>query len=259
MADQETLKKLQAENARLVALLDAHGVEWRLPAEPAAADTCEAEASRLSTNQKVALFRQLFRGRTDVYPIRWESKTTGKSGYAPACANEWRAGVCEKPRLKCSDCSKRLLIPLSDSVIYDHLAGKTTVGVYPLLADDSCYLLAADFDEADWKEDARAFALSCQELDVPVSLEISRSGKGAHAWVFFASSVSARDAQRLGTAIISHACARMRQLNLKSYDRLFPNQDTMPKGGFGNLIALPLQKAPRDHGCSVFVDKDLRR
>lgn len=259
MADQETLKKLQAENARLVALLDAHGVEWRLPAEPAVADTCEAEASRLSTNQKVALFRQLFRGRTDVYPIRWESKTTGKSGYAPACANEWRAGVCEKPRLKCSDCSKRLLIPLSDSVIYDHLAGKTTVGVYPLLADDSCYLLAADFDEADWKEDARAFALSCQELDVPVSLEISRSGKGAHAWVFFASSVSARDARRLGTAIISHACARMRQLNFKSYDRLFPNQDTMPKGGFGNLIALPLQKAPRDHGCSVFVDKDLRR
>ncbi len=259
MANQETLTKLRAENARLVALLDAHGVEWRLPAEPAAADTSEAEASRLSTNQKVALFRQLFRGRTDVYPIRWESKTTGKSGYAPACANEWRAGVCEKPRIKCSDCSKRLLIPLSDSVIYDHLAGKTTVGVYPLLADDSCYLLAADFDEADWKEDARAFALSCQELGVPVSLEISRSGKGAHAWVFFASSVSARDARRLGTAIISHACARMRQLNLKSYDRLFPNQDTMPKGGFGNLIALPLQKAPRDHGCSVFVDKDLRR
>ena len=163
------------------------------------------------------------------------------------------------PRIKCSDCDNRLLIPLSDSVIYDHLAGKCTVGVYPLLADDSCHLLAVDFDEAEWKEDARAFAHSCLELGVPVSLEISRSGNGAHAWVFFANSVSARDARRLGTAIISHACARTRQLNLKSYDRLFPNQDTMPKGGFGNLIALPLQKTPRDHGCSVFVDGDLRR
>ncbi len=144
-------------------------------------------------------------------------------------------------------------------MIYDHLAGKRTIGVYPLLADDTCYLLAADFDKAEWREDARAFALSCQELGVPVSLEISRSGKGAHAWVFFANSVSARDARRLGTAIISHACARTRQLNLESYDRLFPNQDTMPKGGFGNLIALPLQKTPRDHGSSVFVDGDLRR
>jgi superfamily II DNA or RNA helicase len=259
MTDPDTQTKLRAENARLAALLEAHGIDWHLPAEPSAADTSESEASRLSTDEKVALFRRLFRGRTDVYPIRWESKTTGKSGYAPACANEWLAGVCEKPRIKCSDCTKRLLIPLSDSVIYDHLAGKRTVGVYPLLADDTCHLLAADFDEAEWKEDARAFARSCHELGVPVSLEISRSGKGAHAWVFFSSNVSARDARRLGTAIISHACTRTRQLNLESYDRLFPNQDTMPKGGFGNLIALPLQKAPRDRGCSVFVDSDLRR
>ena len=177
MTDQEILSKLRAENARLTALLDIHGIEWRLPAEPATTNTAGAEASRLSTGEKVALFRRLFRGRTDVYPVRWESKSTGKSGYAPACANEWRAGVCEKPRIKCSDCDKRLLIPLSDSVIYDHLAGKRTVGVYPLLVDDSCHLLAADFDEAEWKEDARAFALSCQELGVPVSLEISRSGK----------------------------------------------------------------------------------
>ena len=259
MTDPDAQTKLREENARLAALLDAHGIDWRLPVESSADDASEGEASRLSTDEKVALFRRLFRGRTDVYPIRWESKTTGKSGYAPACANEWLAGVCEKPRIKCSDCNKRLLIPLSDSVIYDHLAGKRTVGVYPLLADDTCHLLAADFDEAEWKEDARAFARSCHELGVPVSLEISRSGKGAHAWVFFSSSVSARDARRLGTAIISHACTRTRQLNLESYDRLFPNQDTMPKGGFGNLIALPLQKAPRDRGCSVFVDSDLRR
>lgn len=248
---------LREENARLISLLESHGIEWRLPPPPAAPPP-EPEPSRLTTGQKVALFRCLFRGRTDVYPVRWESKTTGKSGYSPACANEWRPGVCEKPRIKCGDCSKRLLLPLSDSVIYDHLAGEHTVGVYPLLEDDTCHFLAVDFDEAEWRDDARAFIQSCEELGVPTALEISRSGKGAHAWMFFASKVSARDARRLGTAIISHTCARTRQLKLASYDRLFPNQDSLPKGGFGNLIALPLQKHPRENGCSVFVDADLR-
>lgn len=253
MADHDELAALRAENTRLIALLDSQGIEWRLPSRLAS----PPELSRLSTEEKVALFRRLFRGRTDVYPIRWESKTTGKSGYAPACANEWRAGVCEKPRIKCADCNNRLLIPLSDAVIYNHLAGEHTVGVYPLLEDDSCYFLAVDFDEAEWRDDARAFMQSCDELGVPAALEISRSGKGAHAWVFFAGRVSARDARRLGTAIISHTCTRTRQLHLTSYDRLFPNQDTMPKGGFGNLIALPLQKSPREMGFSVFVDAEL--
>ncbi len=151
-----------------------------------------------------------------------------------------------------------MLIPLSDSVIYDHLTGEHTVGVYPLLADDTCHFLVVDFDDADWKEDTRTFVRSCREPGVPAALEISRSGNGAHAWIFFATAVSARDARRLGTAIISHTCARTRQLKLASYDRLFPNQDTLPKGGFGNLIALPLQKKPRERGCSVFVDDDLR-
>lgn len=254
MADRDELAALRAENTRLIALLESQGIEWRLPSRPAPAP----EPSRLSTDEKVALFRRLFRGRTDVYPVRWESKTTGKSGYAPACANEWRAGVCEKPRIKCGDCSNRLLIPLSDAVIYNHLAGEHTVGVYPLLEDDSCHFLVIDFDKAEWRDDARAFMQSCDELGVPAALEISRSGKGAHAWVFFASRVSARDARRLGTAIISHTCTRTRQLQLTSYDRLFPNQDTMPKGGFGNLIALPLQKAPREMDFSVFVDAELR-
>jgi superfamily II DNA or RNA helicase len=253
-SDRELLAKLQAENARLVSLLEARGIDWRAPAALAAT----FESAKLSTGDKVALFRRLFRGRTDVYPIRWESKTSGKSGYSPACANEWRPGICEKPRIKCSDCGNRSLIPLSDAVIYRHLAGEHTVGVYALLEDDSCYFVAVDFDEAEWREDARAFMGSCEALGVPAALEISRSGSGAHAWIFFAGRVSARDARRLGTAIISHTCARTRQLKLTSYDRLFPNQDTMPKGGFGNLIALPLQKAPRERSCSVFVDADLQ-
>ncbi len=255
--ERDPLTQLKAENARLVALLKANGVEWRAAAQ-AAHSAVEPEASRLSTKEKVALFRRLFRGRTDVYPIRWESKTTTNAGYSPACANEWRAGVCEKPRIKCGDCGHRVLIPLADNTLYDHLAGGHTIGVYPLLEDDTCYFLAVDFDDAEWKEDIRAFAQSCAELGVPVAIEISRSGQGAHSWVFFANKVSARDARRLGSAIISHTCTRTRQLKLSSYDRLFPNQDTMPKGGFGNLIALPLQKGPRENGCSVFVDADLR-
>jgi hypothetical protein len=257
MADSSALAALQSENARLIALLDAHGIEWRLP-QSTAVVAREPEAAKLSTTAKIALFRRLFRGRTDVYPVRWEGKTSGKAGYAPACANEWRAGVCEKPRIKCGDCNHRLLIPLSDAVIYDHLAGEHTVGVYP------CWRTTRAIS---WRSiltrriGVTTRAPSCSPARSWVfraALEISRSGKGAHAWVFFANRVSARDARRLGTAIISHTCSRTRQLRLESYDRLFPNQDTMPKGGFGNLIALPLQKWPRERGCSVFVDAELR-
>ncbi len=180
MPDQESHAQLQAENARLIALLESHGVEWHPP--PAAAPTA-TEPSRLSTGDKIALFRRLFRGRTDVYPIRWKSKTTGKSGYAPACANEWRAGVCEKPRINCGDCGNRLLIPLTDAVIYGHLAGEHTVGVYPLMADDSCYFLAVDFDEAEWREDARSFMRSCEVLDVPAVLNTAQRRLDQNPWV----------------------------------------------------------------------------
>lgn len=251
----DELHALRTENARLIALLESHRIDWCLSQTPST--TAETESSSLTTEEKVALFRRLFQGRTDVYPIRWESKA-GKSGYSPACANEWKRGVCDKPRIKCSECSKRLLLPVTDHTIFNHLAGHHTIGVYPLLSDDTCCFLAVDFDKADWREDALAFVQSCRELGVPATLEISRSGNGAHVWIFFSSAVSARDARRLGTAIISHTCNRTRQLELGSYDRLFPNQDTMPKGGFGNLIALPLQKKPREQGCSVFVDDEFQ-
>ena len=251
--DDSELERLRAENARLIALLTAHGIRWQamsnVPTFPG--------ADPLTTEQKVALFGRRFRGRTDVYPVRWESKA-GKTGYSPACANEWHVGICEKPRIKCSDCGHRKLIPVSDQTLFDHLAGKHTVGTYPLLTDDTCNFVAVDFDDAEWRDDVKAFASSCCELGVPVALEVSRSGEGAHAWVFFSSALPARDGRRLATALISHTCSRSRQLKLSSYDRLFPSQDTMPKGGFGNLIALPLQKQQRDHGRSVFVDNDLR-
>ncbi|MGD8592938.1 MAG: DEAD/DEAH box helicase family protein, partial [Gammaproteobacteria bacterium] len=251
----DELQSIRTENVRLIALLESHGIEWRLPQKNPSAS--ELEQPSLTTEEKVALFRRLFRGREDVYPVRWENKA-GKSGYSPACANEWKRGICDKPRTKCSDCSKRMLLPLTDQTLFDHLAGNHTIGVYPLLSDETCHFLAVDFDKADWREDVKAFVHSCRKLNVPLALEISRSGNGAHAWIFFSSAVAARDARRLGTALISHTCNRTRQLELGSYDRLFPNQDTMPKGGFGNLIALPLQKKPRERNCSVFVDDALK-
>ncbi|WP_260292488.1 TOTE conflict system archaeo-eukaryotic primase domain-containing protein [Sedimenticola hydrogenitrophicus] len=256
---QDELRRLREENARLKALLIRHGIPWEEPITPEPVPAPLEPASvptHFTTDDKIALFRRLFRGREDVYPQRWES-AKGTSGYSPACGNEWKPGVCHKPTIKCGDCNQRLLLPVTDQVIYGHLAGKQTIGVYPLLTDDSCYFLAADFDKADWREDAKAFMESCQELAIPAALEISRSGNGAHIWIFFADPVPAREARQLGAALISHTCDRTRQLSLGSYDRLFPNQDTLPKGGFGNLIALPLQKQPRDLGRSVFVDEHL--
>ncbi len=252
---QFELKRLRDENQRLKALLNQHHISWEeiveaklLPIPPV-----DISATPLSTKEKITLFRRLFRGRDDVYPQRWES-ANGRSGYSPACGNEWKPGVCHKPRVKCGECSKRLLLSVTDEVIFNHLSGKQTIGVYPLLNDDHCCFLAADFDKQEWREDAKALMESCRELDIPAALEISRSGNGAHIWVFFAAPVPAREARLLGAALISYTCERTRQLSLASYDRLFPNQDTMPKGGFGNLIALPLQKLPREHGCSIFVD-----
>jgi superfamily II DNA or RNA helicase len=206
-----------------------------------------------SAEAKVALFRSLFRGREDVYSVRWENRQ-GRGGYAPACANEWTPGICQKPRVKCCDCQNQAFLPLNDEVVTRHLSGGMVAGVYPLGKDDTCRFLAVDFDEADWRADARAFVDSCRSLGIPQALEISRSGKGAHIWIFFAAPIPASTARRLGSALVSYTCATTRQLQLASYDRLFPNQDTLPKGGFGNLIALPLQKESRERGATVFVD-----
>ncbi len=257
---QAELEKLREENARLKNLLKRHGIAWEetsAPKEGMAGKKSPAPA-QFSISQKIAIFRRLFSGREDVYPKRWESLAKGTSGYVPACGNEWKKGICCKPKVKCADCPARKLMPVTDQVIYDHLSGRHTIGVYPLLQDDTCRFLAVDFDEEDWKNDAVAYLESCREAGIPAYPEISRSGKGAHVWIFFSEPVPAREARKLGSALLSLTCRNTRQLSLASYDRLFPNQDTMPKGGFGNLIALPLQKEPRRLGHSVFADEDLQ-
>ena len=252
------LTQLRAENGILKALLAANDIPLPQSDKTPEHTPPKSNSNSLSPDEKVRIFRRLFRGREDVYPVRWEKQQTGKAGYSPVCANLWRAGICKKPQMKCSDCNHSLYPPVTDHVIVRHLKGEITVGVYPVLADDKCYFLAIDFDDEEWREDARAVLQTCIQNHLPAALEISRSGNGAHLWLFFANAMLARDVRRLGTALISATCARTRQLKLTSYDRLFPNQDTLPKGGFGNLIALPLQKSPRELGRSVFVDANLQ-
>ena len=207
-------------------------------------------------NDKIELYLSLFGGRSDVYAKRWESRS-GKSGYSPVCSNEWRPGVCLKPSGKCSDCSFKSYEPFNASVVEKHLRGQITAGVYPLCKDETCRFLAVDFDDGDWQKDICAVYELCKTQNIPAYMERSRSGSGGHLWIFFSESIPTPLARRLGSSILTAAMNERHEIGFSSYDRLFPNQDTMPKGGFGNLIALPLQKQPRKNGNSVFVDERL--
>jgi superfamily II DNA or RNA helicase len=214
-----------------------------------------------SPDDKVALFRSLFRGREDVYPRRFESRKTGKSGYSPVCANEWVRDVCDKRAVPCGKCANRRFLPVTDEIIRQHLTGEDdrgrefVMGVYPMLLDETCLFLAADFDKNTWRDDTAAAMDTCRELRIPAAMERSRSGHGAHVWLFFEDSISARLARNLGAHILTETMERRPDIGLDSYDRFFPNQDTLPDGGFGNLIALPLQRKSRNCGNSVFLDE----
>lgn len=252
----EENKKLKAE---LALLKDKTGLVM-----PEAEATPQISISSInkhsSPEEKINLFRSLFKGREDVFARRWYSKTTDKSGYQPVCENEWNEEVCDKKKYKCSICPNRKLMSLTDKDIYKHLSGKDSygrdvVGIYPMLTDETCLFLCADFDEENFKSDVTAFRKTCEEFDIPISVEISRSGNGAHAWIFFEEPVSASVARKLGSGVLTKTMEQS-NLSFKSYDRFFPNQDTMPKGGFGNLVALPLQGNARKNGNSLFVDKD---
>jgi superfamily II DNA or RNA helicase len=234
-----------------------------------AASQLPAPAGRVTmtspTNEKIALFRSLFRGREEVFPHRWDNPKTGKSGYSPVCRNEWVRGVCEKPRIKCGECPNQAFIPVGDDMLRSHLTGKAagnaadfTAGVYPMLPDETVWFLAADFDKKTWMQDVAAFRDTARAKGVPVAIERSRSGNGAHAWIFFSEPVAAAEARRLGALLVTATMDRCPDIGFDSYDRFFPSQDTMPAGGFGNLIALPLQNRPRANGNSVFLDDDFR-
>lgn len=207
-----------------------------------------AAATTLTPEDKITLFLRLFQGRDDVYPKLWQNQKSGKKGYSPACSNEWVRGVCEKPQVKCGECPNQAFLPVSPDVILGHLQGRHVIGVYPMLTDETCWFLAADFDKACWREDVLAFAETCRRIGVHYALERSRSGNGAHVWFFFSNPVAAATARKMGSYLITETMSRRHQLSMASYDRLFPHQDTLPNGGFGNLIALPLQYHTRQEG-----------
>ena len=259
---------LRKENTELRSLLCAHGIEYK-PRPTNVIDSIYSPISlpvfKLSLDERVALFMSLFKGREDVFARRWFSKSTGKAGYQPVCVNEWRRGVCDKKTYKCAECPNRDFAPLTSQDVYRHLEGKDenccdVVGLYAIMPDNNCSFLCTDFDDKSckhgYKDDVLAFVGVCRDWQIPYAIERSRSGNGAHVWIFFEEPLPAFKARRLGNAILTEAMNRDGRMSFNSYDRFFPNQDRMPEGGFGNLVALPLQGQARKNLNSVFVDDD---
>ena len=265
VAQNEILRK---ENTELRSLLCAHGIEYK-PRPTNVIDSIYSPISlpviKLSLDERVALFMSLFKGREDVFARRWFSKSTGKAGYQPVCVNEWRRGVCDKKKFKCAECPNRDFAPLTSQDVYRHLEGKDenccdVVGLYAIMPDNNCSFLCTDFDDKSckhgYKDDVLAFVGVCRDWQIPYAIERSRSGNGAHVWIFFEEPLPAFKARRLGNAILTEAMNHDGRMSLNSYDRFFPNQDRMPEGGFGNLVALPLQGQARKNLNTVFVDDD---
>jgi len=240
--------QLRAENARLLRLLE---LTPRQAAPPVPAQTGFFDAhpgpvdQRSAPEVKADFFAALFAARADIYATRWENVRAGKSGWLPAVRGGWRKDVRHEDRD---------YLPLDKDVLHAHLTGDVHVGLYPLLEGDLCWWLAADFDGPMAMLDALAYLKAARACSVPAALEVSRSGVGAHAWVFFTAPVPADTARRLGTALLREAMAVRGRMDLASYDRLFPSQDVLPSGGVGNLIAAPLHGKARHDGATVFLD-----
>ena len=240
----QLIEKLEKENKGLKEKIYGKIEEKELPEENRA----------ISNEEKIKIFMNLFKGRTDLYAKRWTSNKTGRTGYSPVCRNEFNTYKCDKPKIKCNECPNRILEPLTNEIILKHLQGKITIGIYPLLPGDICNFLAIDFDKENCERDVTAFWNTCDELKIPIYVERSRSGNGAHVWIFFEESMPVRNARKIGNILLTKTMEKA-SLKLDSYDRLLPNQDTMPKGGFGNLIALPFQGESSKNGNTVFVNK----
>lgn len=206
-----------------------------------------------SNHEKLSLYLSLFKGRPDVCAKKWKNK----SGYSPYCYNDFKPGLCNKPKIKCSSCNNSNFAQLDNELLKKHLLGEQVLGLYPMTTKDTCYLLAMDFDEATWKDDVAVVRRLCYANNIPVYAERSRSGEGCHLWFFFEKEIKASVARKFGMSILDLAMQESGNIHFESYDRLFPSQDFLQKDGFGNLIALPLQKEARLKSNSVFIDDEL--
>lgn len=272
VAENEQLRKENAKLSELVKSIVEVGEETKSvetnsnskDTKPVFQEKKLIVTSCLSLEEKVTLFSSLFKGREDVFAKRWYSKASGKSGYQPVCLNEWNRQFCNKKKSKCAQCPNRHFKNLEYEDIYKHLEGKDidgcdVIGIYVILNGNQCNFLCIDFDDKQcahgYKNDVLVFVDVCKSWDIPCSIERSRSGNGAHVWIFFKEPLAAIKARKLGNAILTEAMNRDGRVSLKSYDRFFPSQDYLPEGGLGNLVALPLQGKARKNGNSVFVDE----
>ena len=246
--------RLREENARLEARLRSLG-ERPHPEGEGEAQPVRTVTQEASTEAKIALFREVFRGRRDLYALRWETKS-GRSGYSLACSNEWRRPRCRKPRVKCGECANARFPAVTDEVIRDHLSGRHTIALCPLLPDQTCWFLTIGFERGDWQEAVAAFLETCSAMGIPAAVERLRSGTGAHVWVFFERRIPAATARKFGCVLLTRTIEKGQEVGMDVYDRLCPDLDALPRGGFGGFVPLPLERGPREEGNSVFVDKD---
>lgn len=263
---QQRIRDLELENQCLKELLKQNHIP--LP------DEGQSVKPEAITRDHVLFFYRLFKGRKDVFSRRSVNRD-GKAGYYPVCGNFWRNGICPKrdrKKVKCRDCVNQQYMPLRQKDLYAHLVGEKencsdVIGVYPTLADETCNFLVFDFDhhgkddsidiseESDWRRDVDALRRICLQNGIPALVERSRSGRGAHVWLFFEEAIPAYVARRFGSALLTKGAESVSQRDFRSYDRMLPAQDHLPEGGLGNLIALPLQGRALQQGNSAFIDE----
>lgn len=213
---------------------------------------------KASSEEKIALFRSLFRGNEEIYPRKYLNRKTGEEGYSPACGNEWLPGICEKPMIRCYHCRHQRFESVTDEVVHWHLSGHDYAGrafalsLYPVRLDETCFFLVFVCDKEGWREDARAFVKAGRKLGLFVAME--RTKTGARAWLFFQEAMPLSLARKVGFCVLTEAMEERPEMGLDSYDKFNPIQDTLSKWDFGGYIVLPLQKNARDLGHSFFVD-----
>ena len=273
---QARIAQLEQENAALRALLKKHGIAYPEAVEnqiSAAAEQGVRIHQNEVTPQMASFFYSYFRGRKDVYSVRSRPKG-GKSGYFPVCTHFWDYALCPKvtkQKIACKDCQNRAYKPLNIRALLAHLKGERedgsdVVGVYPLLPDDTCYFLVFDFDDhegafqgsektASWRDEVDALRKICGLEQIGALVERSRSGQGAHVWIFFSEPVSAQKARQFGTALLTKGAEAVSLKSFRAYDRMLPLQEHLPEGKLGNLIALPLQGRALQNRNSAFVDE----